>query len=80
MVPYDKKGAFAPGTPVVAGHKSAVLDFDFNPFHEHIIASASEDSTIKARPSEPAKRTRRAPAARDVGRPWRRSGGSRRTG
>ena len=24
-----------------------MLDFDFNPFHEHIIASASEDSTIK---------------------------------
>ncbi|KAH8069096.1 hypothetical protein JL720_11999 [Aureococcus anophagefferens] len=47
VVPYGKKGQFAPGTPVVAGHKSAVLDFDFNPFHEHIIASASEDSTIK---------------------------------
>ena len=24
-----------------------MLDFDFNTFHEHIIASASEDSTIK---------------------------------
>ena len=24
-----------------------VLDFDFNPFHEHIIGSASDDSTIK---------------------------------
>ena len=31
----------------MAGHKSAVLDLDFNPFHEHVIASASEDSTIK---------------------------------
>ena len=40
-------GQFQPGAPVVAGHKSAVLDFDFNPFHEHIVASASEDSTIK---------------------------------
>jgi len=47
VVPYANKGGFLPGTPVVAGHKSAVLDFDFNPFHEHIIASASEDSTIK---------------------------------
>mmetsp|Transcript_7319 Transcript_7319/g.21626 ORF Transcript_7319/g.21626 Transcript_7319/m.21626 type:complete len:446 (-) Transcript_7319:62-1399(-) len=47
VIPYSKFGAFAPGTPVIAGHKSAVLDFDFNTFHEHIIASASEDSTIK---------------------------------
>lgn len=31
----------------MAGHKGAVLDFDFNPFHEHLLASASEDLTIK---------------------------------
>ena len=72
MVPYDKKGAFAPGTPVVAGHKSAVLDFDFNPFHEHIIASASEDSTIKARGPARAKRKKEKDAARARG-PRRRS-------
>mmetsp|Transcript_4962 Transcript_4962/g.15002 ORF Transcript_4962/g.15002 Transcript_4962/m.15002 type:complete len:447 (-) Transcript_4962:120-1460(-) len=47
VVPYEQKGAFAPGTPIVAGHKGAVLDFDFNPFHEHLLASASEDLTIK---------------------------------
>lgn len=47
VVPYADVGQFQPGAPVVAGHKSAVLDFDFNPFHEHIVASASEDSTIK---------------------------------
>lgn len=33
--------------PVLAGHAGPVLDFDFNPFDESIIATASEDSTIK---------------------------------
>merc|ERR1719198_1478805 len=33
--------------PVIGGHKGSVLDFDFNPFHEHIIASCSDDTTIK---------------------------------
>lgn len=47
VVPYEKKGAFAPSTPIIAGHKGAVLDFDFNPFHEHLLASGSEDLTIK---------------------------------
>lgn len=40
-------GRFEPDNPVVAGHSAAVLDFDFNPFNDHIVASASEDQTIK---------------------------------
>jgi coronin-1B/1C/6 len=32
---------------MVTGHSAAVLDFDFNPFHDQIIASASEDQTVK---------------------------------
>lgn len=32
---------------MVVGHSAAVLDFDFNPFHDHIVASASEDQTVK---------------------------------
>mmetsp|Transcript_11376 Transcript_11376/g.46094 ORF Transcript_11376/g.46094 Transcript_11376/m.46094 type:complete len:456 (+) Transcript_11376:346-1713(+) len=47
VVPYANKGTYATSTPIIAGHKGAVLDFDFNPFHEHLIASASEDLTIK---------------------------------
>ena len=31
----------------IAGHAGAVLDFDWNPFHEQILASASDDTTIK---------------------------------
>ncbi|CAN0373326.1 unnamed protein product [Phaeothamnion confervicola] len=33
--------------PVMAGHTSAVLDFDFYPFDESLIASCSDDCTIK---------------------------------
>ncbi|KAJ8608756.1 hypothetical protein CTAYLR_007792 [Chrysophaeum taylorii] len=47
VVPFEHKGSYAPSTPIIAGHKGQVLDFDFNPFHEHLIASASEDLTIK---------------------------------
>jgi coronin-1B/1C/6 len=31
----------------IAGHSGPVLDFDFNPFHEQLLASASDDTTIK---------------------------------
>mmetsp|Transcript_35983 Transcript_35983/g.62205 ORF Transcript_35983/g.62205 Transcript_35983/m.62205 type:complete len:439 (-) Transcript_35983:316-1632(-) len=44
---HDKPGRMEAGAPVIAGHKSAVLDFDFNPFHEHLIATASDDCTAK---------------------------------
>lgn len=35
--------------PLFNGHTGNVLDFDFNPFHDNIIASASEDTSIKVR-------------------------------
>ena len=47
MIPHTTPGRVDPALPVIAGHKGAVLDFDFNPFHEHIIASCSDDTTIK---------------------------------
>jgi coronin-1B/1C/6 len=47
VVPYEKYGKFDPDFPLISGHRGAILDFDFNPFHEHLIASASDDSTIK---------------------------------
>jgi len=40
-------GKVDPKLPVIAGHKSAVLDIDFNPFNDNLIASASEDCTGK---------------------------------
>jgi len=33
--------------PLLTGHKGAVLDLDFNPFNDNLLASASEDCTIK---------------------------------
>jgi len=33
--------------PLICGHKAEILDIDFNPFNEHLIASASEDSYVK---------------------------------
>lgn len=32
---------------MINGHTGAVLDFDFNPFNDNIIASGSEDMTVK---------------------------------
>lgn len=33
--------------PKVSGHKNPILDLAFNPFNENMIASASEDCTVK---------------------------------
>jgi len=41
------KGKVDPKYPFVAGHKSVVLDLDFNPFNDNLIASVSEDCTGK---------------------------------
>jgi len=44
----DRPGRFEPGTSqIVEGHTGAVLDFDWNPFDDSMLASASEDTTIK---------------------------------
>mmetsp|Transcript_30028 Transcript_30028/g.39502 ORF Transcript_30028/g.39502 Transcript_30028/m.39502 type:complete len:444 (-) Transcript_30028:462-1793(-) len=47
VLKHDAYGKFDVNPPVLTGHKSAVLDFEFNPFHEHIIATGSEDLTVK---------------------------------
>lgn len=47
IVNHSKPGKLEPDQPIISGHSAAVLDFDFNPFHDQIIASASEDQTIK---------------------------------
>jgi len=47
IVTYDQKGKLNASLPVIDGHKGAVLDFDFNPFNEHLIASGGDDCTIK---------------------------------
>jgi len=47
VYPIAKPGQINVKTPTICGHSSAVLDFDFNPFHDHMVASCSEDCTIK---------------------------------
>ena len=43
----DAFGKVEPTCPVVNGHKQSVLDIAFSPFHSHIMATASDDSTVK---------------------------------
>src|SRR4051794_24915143 len=33
--------------PIISGHKAPVLDVDWSPFNDHILATASEDCTVK---------------------------------
>jgi len=33
--------------PLFTGHKAAILDLDFSPFNDYLVASASEDATCK---------------------------------
>ena len=47
VIPLNKPGKYESDLPIFNGHSAAVLDFDFNPFHDQIIASASEDQTVK---------------------------------
>lgn len=47
VIPLNKPGKMKTDIPTICGHSAPVLDFDFNPFHDQIIATGSEDSTIK---------------------------------
>lgn len=45
---HDRPGRFVPGsTPTLHGHSGAILDFEWNPFDDSMLATASEDTTIK---------------------------------
>lgn len=43
VIPHTKTGKLPESLPLFNGHGGAVLDTDFNPFNDHIVASASED-------------------------------------
>mmetsp|Transcript_11003 Transcript_11003/g.18414 ORF Transcript_11003/g.18414 Transcript_11003/m.18414 type:complete len:451 (-) Transcript_11003:81-1433(-) len=48
VVPMDFKGRLAQqGQPLITGHKAAVLDLDWNPFNDNLLATSSEDCYIK---------------------------------
>lgn len=44
---HHKPGKWDPNAPVVSGHKGTVLDLDFSPFNDGMVASVSEDGYAK---------------------------------
>ncbi|KAK7080135.1 hypothetical protein SK128_009405 [Halocaridina rubra] len=47
VLPLDKTGRIDVSTPKVTGHAGPVLDIKWCPFNDNLIASASDDCTIK---------------------------------
>ncbi len=47
VMPIEKTGRVDRDVPLVVGHKAAVLDISFCPHNDNLIASASEDCTVK---------------------------------
>lgn len=47
VLPLQKTGRIDPSHPTVCGHKSPVLDIEWCPHNDHIIASGSDDCTVK---------------------------------
>lgn len=47
VFPIDKYGRIDMNFPRVAGHTGPVLDLNWSPFNENIIASGSDDATVK---------------------------------
>ncbi|KTF78187.1 hypothetical protein cypCar_00017041 [Cyprinus carpio] len=47
VIPVTQFGRIDPHYPKVCGHQGNVLDIKWNPFHDNIIASCSEDSSVR---------------------------------
>jgi len=47
VLPYSQVGKIPSSTPLVNGHAGAVYDTDWNPFNDNILATSSDDSTVK---------------------------------
>jgi coronin-1B/1C/6 len=47
VLPLDKTGRIDRDVPLVSGHKAAVLDIAWCPHNDNVIASGSEDCTVK---------------------------------
>ncbi|KAI0969336.1 hypothetical protein F4678DRAFT_463597 [Xylaria arbuscula] len=46
VIPLEEKGKIPDVIPLFRGHTAAVLDTDWNPFNDRVIASASDDAKI----------------------------------
>ncbi|NWW71196.1 COR2A protein, partial [Climacteris rufus] len=47
VIPIKQTGKLDPHYPRICGHKGNVLDIKWNPFNDFVIASCSEDTTVK---------------------------------
>ncbi len=47
VVPAERTGRLEHSAPKVCGHSRPVLDIRWNPFNDNVIASGSEDCTVK---------------------------------
>ncbi|KAH8702942.1 hypothetical protein GQ44DRAFT_831659 [Phaeosphaeriaceae sp. PMI808] len=46
VIPLDERGRAPDQIPLFRGHTAAVLDTDWSPFNDHLIASASDDGKV----------------------------------
>ncbi|KAF8983998.1 Coronin-like protein crn1 [Entomortierella lignicola] len=46
VIPLTMTGKISDALPLYRGHSAAVLDTDFSPFNDHLIASGAEDSKV----------------------------------
>uniref|UniRef100_A0A8C0HM38 Coronin n=1 Tax=Buteo japonicus TaxID=224669 RepID=A0A8C0HM38_9AVES len=47
VIPIQQTGKLDPHYPKICGHKGNVLDVKWNPFNDFVIASCSEDASVK---------------------------------
>lgn len=46
VIPLEERGKLSEQIPLFRGHTAAVLDTDWNPFNDDILASASDDGKV----------------------------------
>ncbi|EPE10134.1 actin-binding protein [Ophiostoma piceae UAMH 11346] len=46
VIPLEERGKLPDQIPLFRGHTAAVLDTDWHPFNDHVIASASDDGRV----------------------------------
>ena len=47
VLPYSAVGRLPQGYPTINGHSAAVYDTAWSPFNDHILATGSDDTTVK---------------------------------
>ena len=47
VFPVENMGKVLPSTPLFNGHTGLIQDLEFSPFHEHMLATASADTSLR---------------------------------